>query len=126
MESYYDIFQGDQKVGQVKLSQKGLYYYMQCSAEFQKSGLYRLWAYTEKEKKDLGVMLAAQDRFYLNTAVPQKNFTGKIREFRLQDQQDKTESWLPISEDAPFKALQRLKTARLQFVNGQPGAVWEE
>ena len=116
----FDICYHDGVVGNAEVTKEGLYYRFCCVCTPPDKSMYRIHVTDGIITKDLGICVPEKDRYILVTRVPMKYFKGEELTFILTS--NKLEkAFMPVATDAPFEALDQLKTARFQIENGQPG-----
>ena len=100
-------------VGTAHISAEGLYYRIICRCGILDGGIHRLYAGNE----NLGVLIPDRGELVLNTKVAAKRLVeGCV--FSLDGQ---AESFIPICSGEAFAHLDKLRTAKLAFRNGEMG-----
>lgn len=122
MEGCYEVYLGKDLAGKVQIIQEGLYCRIICRCQADTDQIYRLYAVSDKQKENLGVLIPDGDGLLLNKRVPLKRFGHGIPEFEISSgtavQRD---DFIPISPEEPFLYIHRLKDSFLQSKNGRIG-----
>lgn len=115
MDGCYEVTENGQTVGSVALKQEGLYVSVSCRCELLDHGIHRLYADGEK----LGVLIPENGELKLKTRVPAKRLKQGCR-FTIGDNNG---VWIPICPGEAFAHLEKLRTGRLGFREGEPGLI---
>lgn len=113
MQGQYDVIWNGQPVGKVELKREGLYYRIFCRCNPVDGEIHRLYVDWDK----LGVLVPEMGALVLETRVAAKRLKAGCV-FTLDG---KHETFLPIRAGEPFMHLDKLRTAKLAFQNGEPG-----
>lgn len=124
----YPVLLGEQKVGQVQVTRKGLYYHFSCHCRLESEKIYRLYVSCGSENLNLGVPIPCQGDFQLETQIPIKRLGDGEMSFQLRtpNEQQKNSKFCPIYPEEPFAYITRLKNAHLVRQNGQKGILLTE
>ena len=115
----YDIYYGDHVVGQAEVRLEGLYYCVFCRCVLADAEVYKIEARFTDRSFLLGTLIPHGRNFILQRKVSKKQFPYEKPVFYIMNRYE--EIFVPICDDKPFPYLQAIKTARLEFRNGQPG-----
>ena len=122
MEGCYEVYLGKNLAGKVQIIREGLYCRIICRCQADSNQIYRLYAVSDKQKENLGVLIPDGDGLLLNKRVPLKRFGHGIPEFEISSgTAAQRDDFIPISPEEPFAYIARLKQAFLTIQNGQPG-----
>lgn len=108
----YNILMGARVIGQAEVIKEGLYYRFSCKCTPPDAGMYRIVVSDGCNKKDLGICVPTGERFCLVSRVPVKYLPGENLEFSLVSNEKRIA--VPVKNDMPFPALDKLETAYLQ------------
>lgn len=117
MEGKYDVTLNGQAVGTVELNREGLYYRLSCRCRMVDNEIHRLYADGER----IGVLVPERGALILNTKMAGKRLKDGCN-FTLDGQ---NERFIPILPGDAFGHLDKLRTGRLVFRDGQPGLVYD-
>ncbi len=117
----YPVMRGNETVGTVRLTRKGLYWEIFCKCRFDRPRLCRLEAEGEKAA-DLGVLVPEDGCYILRRTVPIKRIGEKPTRFTIREDSGDG-CFLPLDESKPFAGLQHLGNAYFAVRAGVPGIV---
>ena len=114
----YEILWKDEPVGKAIINIEGLYYCINCSCYLPGAGIFRITVADGSNTYDLGICVPNGSEYSCVTRIPRKRFCSDNFKFILTD--GKTGTSVLVATGKPFAYLDRLDTARLRWVNGQP------
>ena len=121
MVGKYNVIYGEKPVGQAEVRLEGLYYRIICCCAFAKADLYKIELRCEDQSQMLGTLIPKWGNFVLDRKISKnKILHGKPAFYAIEKCK---EIFVPVCDDKPFSYIDRLKTARLEFQNGQLGVV---
>ena len=152
MADAYEIQYQGKTVGAVRAEKQGLYYCFHCRCTMPDDGMYRIHALTGDTREDLGICIPVEGKFGMDKKVPMKRLGEGALTFELVPKdwvpekdaaepelpaeeetvtepviaEEPEESFLPVSEEAPFEHLDKLENARMEVRDDQVGIVIEE
>ena len=116
----FEICYKDAIIGRAEVKKEGLYYCFYCACTPPDKEMYRIHVNDGMTTKDLGICVPEKDQYTLVARVPVKYFKNDELVFVLTPARlEKT--FMPVTSDGPFEALDQLETARFQLENGQSG-----
>jgi hypothetical protein len=113
MEEKYEVTQDGEIIGQVNLKREGLYYQLSCRCRMTDSEIHRLFAGNEK----LGVLIPENGELVLDTKVAAKRLKPGCG-FSLDEKRGR---FIPIRPGEAFRHLDKVRSGRLAFQDGEPG-----
>ena len=124
MEKCFAVTLGENPVGKVLVSRRGLYYSFCCRCDLKGDDIYRLAVTCGGVQQNLGVLVPQDGGFALERKVPVKQIGEGDMTFTLMTKQSAvSERFVPISPEEPFAYISRLKESFLAVRKGQPGIV---
>ena len=115
MEGTYQILQGAESVGEVRVTRQGLYYCFDCHCDLSGEVVCRLTMTCGGETHSLGVPAPEGDVFVLRARLPVKRLGDGEPMFRIVPKhQQLSGTFVPIAPEEPFRYLSRLKNAVLE------------
>ena len=119
MSRCYDLYFGETVIGQVTVVRQGLYDWITCTCMLPDRVMYRLWARTDTDIVDLGILYPQNGSYGLNTRLPMKRL-GQGRISFFAEEKDKNEHYVFLDEGKPFTHLQQLEYCRFAIRDGKP------
>ena len=127
MEGTYPVLHGDQPVGKVQVTRRGLYYHFSCSLRLTEPCVYRLEFSCAETVENLGVPVPEGDCFVLSKRIPVSRLGEGKPVFRVVPKNESLQGrFVPISPEEPFAYLDRLKNAYLSRQSQRTGIVIKE
>ena len=123
MEGYYEVYLGNDPAGKVQIQKQGLYYRIICRCIVPKDMVYRLYAVSNQERKNLGVVIPEGDGYILERRIPVKQLSGYTRFMLSARSEMDTGKFIPIYPEEPFSYIVQLENAFLEIQDSQLG-VW--
>lgn len=124
MEGTYPVLHGDQPVGEVQVSRRGLYYHFFCRFQLKEPCLCRLELCCGEMVENLGVPVPEGGQFVLTKQIPSSRVGAGTPVFRVLPKKMSLQGrFVPISPEEPFAYLDRLKKAYLLRSGQQMGVV---
>lgn len=124
MEGTYPVLHGDQPVGEVRVTRRGLYYHFTCRFQLKEPCLCRLEFCCGDRTEVLGVPVPEGGQFVLTKQIPVSRVAARTPVFRVLPKQMSLQGrFVPISPEEPFAYLDRLKNAYLLRSGQQLGVV---
>lgn len=117
----YPVAYGNQTVGRVQVSRRGLYYHVACRCNISGQVMYRLQASCGDRQTSLGILVPMEQGFGLDSSFPVSRLgEGELR-FQLVPRHDEMAEriYVPIRSEEPFAYLSRLQEAFLITRDGQ-------
>ena len=126
LEGSFEVYLGDKPAGKLQITREGLYYRLLCRCQVPDEMVYRLFAVSDKERVNLGVVIPDGDGFTLERRIPAKQLQSGSR-FVLSARSDTEEGrFVPVYPEEPFTYISQLETAFLEVRAGQVGAYWKQ
>ena len=124
MEGTYPIHLDQNRIGEARISRRGLYYHFVCSCSYDRQSVCRLMIRWEDKVEKLGVMVPDGERFVLQKQIPVKHFGKGSPVFFVPGERETSQKgiFIPILNDAPFEHLSKLQNAVLENRKGVIGA----
>lgn len=117
----FEIIHNQQVVGKATVTVEGLYYQISCCCKMPDKSIYRIYARTDKETKDLGVCIPSGDSFVLAKKIPIKQICIENSSFQICEMNSQHDSQaVPVYNDKPFLYIDKLERARFEVRNDQP------
>ena len=120
MDGLYQVYYGREPVGKVELTKQGLYLRIVCRCCLPGQQIYRLYAVSDADRVNLGVLLPREDGGYLEKKIPSKNLLQRNLRFVISAGARQGQ-FVPLSPEEPFYYIDRLKNAFLDSENGRLG-----
>jgi hypothetical protein len=102
-------------VGTVELKREGLYYFLSCRCRLCDGEIHRLYAEGEK----IGVLIPDRGELVLETKVAAK----RLKEGCAFSLDGKPENFILICPGEVFPHLDKLRSSKLVFRDGEPGII---
>ena len=115
----YDIHLNSSIIGQAEVSREGLYYNIVCRCQLPVRSLCKIQITCEDQTELLGTPVPTGKEFILRKKIPVKQLPGSNLSFAAVEK--RKERFVPIYSDQPFEYISQLKTAHLEYRNGQIG-----
>ena len=119
MEKQYPIYYGGEKVGEARLEQKGMFWHVKCRCMLETADTVRIIAKSKQHKLDLGLYPRDTRGSQVERWLSAKTLSSAEVVFYLERQ--KQEYFVPVTETAPFPALEKLSKARFASDADEPG-----
>ncbi len=151
MEGNFEVYQDGKSVGTVALTREGLYYHIRCRCKLDAEAVTRLMWKQGHDYVSLGILVPMAGGFGLDTRIAVKKCPGEKPEFVLVEkgkedllkqakeilqpeeredtipqERNHQPEFVPIREDEPFPALEKLENAVLACQEEQLGALIRE
>ena len=124
MEQELEITSENRRIGTAAVRQEGLYYRFCCICTLPQGSVYRLTVTDEVGHHSLGIPVPEGGRFRLETRIPARHFTGRLRTVTAVPKTALPETrFVPLVPGATFPALSELHLARLETRDGTVGIV---
>ena len=109
----YSVYLNGCVVGNVVAQTDKLYYKFSCLCRFAHPGRYRISVFSGTKEISLGICVPMDGGFGFRTSIPMKRVgEGELRFLaRFEDQEDV----VPVFEEKPFLALERLREGKLSM-----------
>ncbi len=122
----YAIYMATERVGTAYVTNEGLFYRIRCLCQLTGTVPCRITASGEGEV-DLGVCVPMDDGFGIKTRVPMKKLGRCELRFCVQPKHRvRTDLFIALSPEEPFRYIQRLRDAYMSFKNGQVGLSFKD
>jgi hypothetical protein len=123
----YDVYLGQESVGEVDAQVEGLYYRFQCRCKLSGEVVYRLLVSCGDHQENLGVLIPVGSSFGLNTRLALKRLGKGALQFRLLPKHpDLGDRFVPLGPEEPFSYISKLRYAYLQTRNAQKAVGFRE
>lgn len=116
MNNCYPVFLGEQTVGKVHISKKGLYYFLECTCNLATGGKFRLFAAHEQGTIPLGILVPDGRDFVLQMHLPSGRLKTENIRFYLSDRAEKSRVRSILRAEDTFPYLSKLETARISIL----------
>ena len=117
---------GSERVGSACVTKEGLYYRISCRCLLSGS-VPCVVKVTGDREMDLGLCVPLCGGFGVETRIPIKRVGEGTLNFRvLPKHRIRTEQFVPVSAEEPFRYITRLKDAYLVRRNGQMGLLFTD
>lgn len=113
---------GQKTVGNITVSQKGLYYQFLCQVNIPDSGKYRLYAQADDHREDLGLCVPEREALTVCTQRPVKGFAPGDYEYWLQPEALSVK----LRTDSPFPLIKHLRYGSFEMRNGAAVIVFNQ
>ena len=117
----YHVYLANESVGDVQITEEGLYCSIQCCCKLQEKTIHRLILSSENYKEDLGILVPEGENFILKKKLPRKRLANEKLQFSVLCPSNNEQRFIPLKEDVPFIYIGKLEKARLQIRDGQVG-----
>lgn len=117
----YDIWLGNERVGQASVEQQGLYYKIQCHCRLTGAVRYHIRVAGSRGEENLGLLVPEGKTFCLSGSVAVKKLGEELRFSLTPRHPEQSGMFLPLRTDEAFVHLAKLKDAVFTCRNGQPG-----
>lgn len=122
MEGKYDIYMGEDRVGEAEVMQQGLYLQISCRCRLSGAIICRVLVFSGDKQENLGTLIPEGEYFCLRTKIPVKRLSQSALRFRAMPRRGtEPAKFVPIYPEEPFAYIHRLKEAYLEIQNGQIG-----
>ena len=102
----YDIFCGEDIVGNAWVTEKGLYTYIECCCRFATPAMYRVCVSFDEKDIDLGICILEGNVYTINKRIPTKYLQKGIPQFRvLSTNQQENLQFILVKQEVPFSKL---------------------
>lgn len=123
----YEIYLGQDAIGQVQVSREGLYYRFDAYCNLSGDVMYNVVAECGGIGHNLGITVPQGGKFVLNTRMAVKNFEeGEFCFYVIPRHLTSKELFVAISPEEPFSYLSKLRSAYMDRRNGQIGIVLKQ
>ena len=117
----YDIYLGENVVGQATVLQQGLYYKIRCRCKLSGSVRFHVRVVGTAGEENLGLLIPDGKEFTLSGSVAVKKLGDCLR-FSLTPRHPEGQGlFIPLRSNEPFAYLSRLKDCVLTNRDGQSG-----
>ena len=124
LEGRYDIFLGQERVGQAVVEQQGLYYCFDCRCKLSGTVICRINVSCNGHQEDLGIPVPTEGWFRLKKKVPVKRLGKGLFRFQVTPRHRAWEKgFVPVYPEEPFAYLSKLQNAFMEVREGQAGVV---
>ena len=118
--SEYQVTLSSVPVGIVNITEEGLYLRFRCRCTVSEDQIYRLYAYCDNQRYDLGVLIPDGGFFIVDKKFPKKIFTSNDFRFLILSRTENViNSFEMIDPEQPCRCLQHLPKARLRIDGGK-------
>ena len=122
MEGTYPVMLGGEQVGEVIIKQVGLYYQFSCQCKIHSQMICRVTVSCGGHHENLGILLPAGDKFWLNKRIPAKNFPNDKPSFWITPKHDQRQGrFVDVYPEEPFAYIAKLENACLEKRRGRSG-----
>ena len=126
MDGSFEVYLGDKPAGKLQIRREGLYYRLLCRCQVPDEMVYRLFAVSDGERVNLGVVIPEGDGFTLERRIPAKQLHSGSR-FVLSARSGREEGrFVPVYPEEPFTYISQLETAFLEVRGSQIGVCWKK
>ena len=119
----YPIHMHDMQVGKINLKMEGLYYRYVGIINPKVSGIYRIYALTEKEEINLGVCQPIDGAWVTHGRIPYQKLNGNHNRYVVNPEKTESKMFLPVSMKISYEVLVNLNRCRFVIQNGNPGII---
>ena len=127
MDGRYEIYLGNEAVGQAWVRREGLYYRIRCACRLSGDTLCRVSVRCGQVEENLGIPVPQDGEFRLETRIPVKKLgEGDFRFAVVPRHKPLDGLFVPLCPEEPFRYISRLKHAYLEKSKGQMGIVIKE
>lgn len=116
----YPLFYKNTTVGEVEVSQKGLYYQFDCRCNPPDRNFYRIVISIGNTEQSLGICIPDGKHFVLSKQLSVKSIKEGEWEFYLRPKDAVDSVVVAVSDDEPFPQLDKLLTSSLVVRNDEP------
>lgn len=117
MSRTYSVMQDEQCIGIVKIDTVGLYYRISCVCDIRNDFCY-LFAKTDTQELQLGLMVPSSEGLTYHGLVSQKKLSGALKGFLVKSRGELQSFIIPLEENKMFPDLKNIKVARLHRKKG--------
>lgn len=118
--SVYDVQLGEQVIGCVTLTARGLYYSLSCQCSETKE-MVKLVVHSDLGEIPVGICAPTDSGFGIDRMIPQKRLGKGPFKFCLMKSDSGEGEFFSLHPDQPFQAIDRLEDARFFVKDGIPG-----
>ena len=112
----YEIFWNHNIVGKASVRREGLYYHFYCECVLPQDDIFKVFVTDGNNTVKLGICVPDRGKFTLNTRLPVKYLSGDKLYISTENIDNKK---FLLRTHTIFHHLDKLKTAHLQFSDGQ-------
>lgn len=118
--SEYQVTSLSVPVGTVNVTEEGLYLRFRCRCAVPEDQIYRLYAYCDNQRCDLGILIPDGGFFIIDKKIPKKIFTSDDFRFLILPKTENPNINFEIIEpEQPCRSLQYLQRAHLKIEDGK-------
>lgn len=122
MEGTYNVWLGNESVGQVSVERQGLYYCFCCRCQLHSEVMCRVTVSCGGSNESLGILVPVGRNYVLSKKIPIKKFNQGIPEFWIMPKHPQMqEIYIDIYPEEPFGYISKLEKAYLDRRRGSPG-----
>ena len=110
MDELYSVYYRGTVVGEVSVSDAGLYYAFFGKLGLEKEKFWRIIACSEAREIDLGICLFENPCYVLKKKLPKNRFDDRKWHFKAVCPQDEKRLTVPVVENQPFEDLDKIET----------------
>ena len=123
----YEVYLGQESVGQVTAAVEGLYYRIRCRCSLSGDVVYRLVVTCGNHSENLGALIPVGSDFGLDTRLAMKRLGKGRLQFRILPKHPELGGrFIPLGPEEPFSYISKLRHAYLQTRNGQRGILLKD
>ena len=120
----YDIYSGEETVGQAYVDREGLYYRIHCRCILASGVMHRVVVCCGEAEENLGILVPEGDRYMLTKRIPIKRLgSGEFRFYAMPKRQKTCGTFVSVYPDEPFAYIRQLENSCLARMNGRLGII---
>ena len=116
----YNIYLGEEKVGEATVKREGLYYHFLCSSNLPAGTIYCVILRCAEKEFNLGVCVPEGDLFYTGKRIPMKQFSNSDFQFCIEEKNKRPQKSVTVNPQRPIAYLEHLENAYFCSNNGTP------
>lgn len=120
MEGTYEVYFGDDRIGTIRLSRRGLYYDLNCRCRNCGDEMMELVAKGRDFQEKLGILAPVEDGIGLERKIPVKHLREEVLRFFVIPRNTDTQHLVLVEQNEPFPYLQKLQYAYLAEAGDRP------
>lgn len=122
----YEIYLGQDAIGQVQVSREGLYYHFSACCRIESGGIFQLLGQWSGSSVQIGILVPEENGFCLETRIPLKRFPAGCPVFHVTPRHHSAANEIPVYPEEPFQYLSRLRSAYMLRRNNDTYIVLKE